>query len=82
MTILWTDDLKPSASLFGRSFGVVALAALGLFFVRLYQTRTRFRAVMKQHDIVSTAFVRLGRIRLVAEYFRSASCLTLFFSDI
>lgn len=57
MTILEAGYLKPSGSLLGRSFGVVALAALAVFFVRLYQARTQFRAAMKKHDIVSVALV-------------------------
>lgn len=41
-----------SASLVGKSLGIAALAGLAMFFTRLYQARTRFRNMMKKHDIV------------------------------
>lgn len=49
MDKLWTS----SVSLVVRSLVVAALALLAMFFTRLYQVRTRFRAEMTKHDIVS-----------------------------
>ncbi|KAJ0117029.1 cytochrome p450 [Diaporthe amygdali] len=51
MALSWLGGMEPSAPLVGRSLGIAALAALAIFFTRLYQHRTRFRNMMKKHDI-------------------------------
>lgn len=50
----------PKGSLVGRSVVVVSLALLATFFVRLYQVRTRFRADMSRHNIVSRQQANFG----------------------
>ncbi|KAK7727977.1 hypothetical protein SLS63_006828 [Diaporthe eres] len=52
MAISLLGGVEPSASLVGKSLGIAALAGLAMFFTRLYQARTRFRNMMKKHDIV------------------------------
>lgn len=52
MAISLPGGVEPSASLLGKSLGIAALAGLAMFFMRLYQVRTRFRKLIKKHDIV------------------------------
>lgn len=52
MAISLLGGVEPSAALVGKSLGIAALAGLAMFFTRLYQARTRFRNMMKKHDIV------------------------------
>ncbi|KAI3396389.1 hypothetical protein diail_12197 [Diaporthe ilicicola] len=51
MALLWLDGVEPSATLVGRSLGIATVAGLAMLFTRLYQARTRFRNMMKEHDI-------------------------------
>lgn len=54
MALLWHDhEVQVSAALLGRSLGLLSLAALAMFVVRLCQVRMRFRRLIKQYDIVS-----------------------------
>lgn len=81
MALLWTDGLEPSVSLLGRTLSIAALAALLMFFARLYQVRTQFRAVMAKHEIVSIRLVSSETIQCQANESRSRSCLTHSCSD-
>lgn len=52
MAVSLPGGAEPSAALVVRSLGIAALAGLALFFVRLFQARTKFRNAMKRYDIV------------------------------
>ncbi|KAJ4417101.1 hypothetical protein N0V82_006383 [Gnomoniopsis sp. IMI 355080] len=51
MALLWHDRIQPDAALLGKALGVLILATLATFFVRLYQRRMSFRRAMRQYDI-------------------------------
>lgn len=54
MSLLWIDRPEPNAALLGKALGVVLLATVAMFFVRLYQERMSFRRKMKEYDVVSS----------------------------